>query len=159
MQKIERFSALGAMRVSNDETEESEEEGAGSALRMHCWKDGTSHIVPEDFTITPCTTLVGWQLWCIGRPGDGIMPYWAIRGCDIPGTQTDKKRWSAYRAAMKALQDIAEEQGVWSKTMTGTEAMDADGLCIKELMQSLPQVGSKRKRREGQLKWKTVTTL
>ena len=72
MQKIERFSALGAMRVSNDETEESEEEGAGSALRMHCWKDGTSHIVPEDVTITPCTTLVGWKLWYIGRPGDGL---------------------------------------------------------------------------------------
>ena len=55
--------------MSNDETEETEKEGAGDGLRMHCWKDGTSHIVPEDFTITPCTTLVGWQLWCIGRIG------------------------------------------------------------------------------------------
>ena len=32
---------------------------------------------------------------------------------------------------MKALQDTAEEQGVWSNTMTGTEAMDAYELCIR----------------------------
>jgi hypothetical protein len=121
------------------------------------WGGGLKRV-PETFELPECSEAQLWQFWCCGNEALRYPPYRLLTPSDM-NSKNKKKRLSDMRYLMLDIEDKAKLLNIYEEKPSSVQAANIYRSC-KETVQAMPvQLKNGRKRRIGQLGWRTVVNI
>ncbi|ETO85829.1 hypothetical protein F444_00563 [Phytophthora nicotianae P1976] len=131
-------------------------EGETPVIPSFFW-GGRFRRVPQEFQLPDCSVATLWVMWQCGNATKKILPLRMLDGLDMPNRNM-QKRLSDIRYLMSSVEAEARRIGMWRARQNVEEAVKTFSACASVV--TVPHLTAKnRKRRQGQLSWKTVVAL
>ncbi len=125
--------------------------------------EGRLHRVPADFELPRGTTLLAWQLYVCGDDAKRYPPLRRLQPSDIGSNKNKRKRFSDYNFIMKMVMEKVKADHKWVDNPSLTQANEmftvGEAALSAVLAESDVQVGGRKRKRSGQMRWTTVAKL
>ena len=120
---------------------------------VHEWDDGTSHFLPQNYSIPSCSPLQLWIKWCCPSEKHGPLRFIS---CSDFCTRNSKKRYSDAKFLLRKIESKATSLGTELPSLMDPETATKIFKDCEDAIKVPNTTKTNRTRRSNQLVWTTI---